>query len=283
MFQIGNVIAQLEKAQRLALACTYNPLHTVPLQLGIQKDITTARIFQTIVTSYGVATRRRAEEFRPFYERLLRYARNLARIESAEHLHWLPTSIARVLLARAAEAPLPVVKDWTWLNAMVDGQRHKISGQVMCHYHPYWIAQMNYTEVGGVLVKSARARGVSPADASGIDAPIVVAVTGNDAAFPLMRAGLHNFQLLDPQIVSLPAVLLYDKAEQAIRDYAYTHEAELRVLATRMLGILYIPAASIRYIEKKGKREVVVSCLQNINQDLAQALEQTQEFLAQGY
>jgi len=283
-FQVGNVIAQLEKAQRLALACTYNPLYTVPLQLGIQKDITTARIFQAIVTNYGVATRRRAEEFRPFYRRLLRYARNLARIESAEHLHWLLTSIGRVLLARAAEAPLPVVKDWTWLNAMVDGQRNKISGQVVRHYHPYWIAQMNYTEVGGMFVKRASVReGFLLADASGIDAPIVVAVTGNDAAFPFMQAGLQNFQLLDQQIVSLPAVLPYDKAEQAIRDYAYAHEAELRVLATRMLGILYIPAASIRYIDKKGRREVVVSCLRNINQDLAQALKQTQEFLAQGY
>ncbi len=283
-FQVGNVIAQLEKAQRLALACTYNPLYTVPLQLGIQKDITTARIFQAIVTNYGVATRRRAEEFRPFYRRLLRYARNLARIESAEHLHWLLTSIGRALLARAAEAPLPVVKDWTWLNAMVDGQRNKISGQVVRHYHPYWIAQMNYTEVGGMFVKRASVReGFLLADASGIDAPIVVAVTGNDAAFPFMQAGLQNFQLLDQQIVSLPAVLPYDKAEQAIRDYAYAHEAELRVLATRMLGILYIPAASIRYIDKKGRREVVVSCLRNINQDLAQALKQTQEFLAQGY
>ncbi len=244
-FQVGNVIAQLEKAQRLALACTYNP---------------------------------------PFYRRLLRYARNLARIESAEHLHWLLTSIGRALLARAAEAPLPVVKDWTWLNAMVDGQRNKISGQVVRHYHPYWIAQMNYTEVGGMFVKRASVReGFLLADASGIDAPIVVAVTGNDAAFPFMQAGLQNFQLLDQQIVSLPAVLPYDKAEQAIRDYAYAHEAELRVLATRMLGILYIPAASIRYIDKKGRREVVVSCLRNINQDLAQALKQTQEFLAQGY
>jgi hypothetical protein len=76
-------------------------------------------------------------------------------------------------------------------------------------------------------------------------------------------------------------VLPYEKAEQAIRAFAYAHEAELKVLATRMLGILYLPAASIRYIDKNGKRDVVVSCLRNINQDLAQALKQTHEFLAQ--
>lgn len=280
LFQVSNVIAQLEKAQNLALACTYNPLYTVPLQQGIQKDMTTARIFQAVVVDYEVATRTRAEEFRPFYERLMRYARHLANIESAEHLLWLLTSIGRVLLARAAEAPLPVVKDWTWLDAAVEGQRRKAPGQVVLHYHPYWIAQMNYTEVGGVLVKRASARvGFLLADASSIGAPIIVAVTANDAAFPSMQAGLQNFQLLDQQVVSLPAVLPYEKAEQAIRAYAYAHEAELKVLATRMLGILYLPAASIRYVDKNGKRDIAVSCLKNINQDLAQALKQTQEFL----
>jgi hypothetical protein len=283
LFQVGNVIAQLEKAQSLALACTYNPLYTVPLQQGIQKDMTTARIFQAVVVDYEVATRTRAEEFRPFYERLMRYARHLANIESAEHLLWLLTSIGRVLLARAAEAPLPVVKDWTWLDAAVEAQRRKAPGQVVLHYHPYWIAQMNYTEVGGMLVKRASAReGFLLADASSVGAPIIVAVRANDAAFPMMEAGLQNFQLLDQQIVSLPAVLPYEKAEQAIRAYAYAHEAELRVLATRMLGILYLPAASIRYIDKNGKRDVVVSCVRNINQDLVQALKQTQDFLAQG-
>lgn len=280
LFQVGNVIAQLEKAQSLALACTYNPLYTVPLQQGIQKDMTTARIFQAVVVDYEVATRTRAEEFRPFYERLMRYARHLANIESAEHLLWLLTSIGRVLLARAAEAPLPVVKDWRWLDAAVEGQRRKAPGQVVLHYHPYWIAQMNYTEVGGVLVKRASARvGFLLADASSIGAPIVVAVTANDATFPKMEAGLQNFQLLDQQVVSLPAVLPYEKAEQAIRAYAYAHEAELKVLATRMLGILYLPAASIHYADKNGKRDLVVSCVKNINQDLAQVLKQTQEFL----
>ncbi len=280
LFQVASVIAQLEKAQSLALACTYNPLYTVPLQQGIQKDITTARIFQAIVVNYEVATRTRTEEFRPFYERLMRYARHLASIESAEHLLWLLTSIGRVLLARAAEAPLPVVKDWMWLDVAVEGQRRKAPGQVTLHYHPYWIAQMNYTEVGGVLVKRASAReGFLLADASSIGAPIIVAVTASDAAFSMMEAGLQNFQLLDQQIVSLPAVLPYEKAEQTIRAYAYAHEAELRVLTTRMLGILYLPAASLRYVDKNGKRDVVVSCLRNINQDLAQALKQTQEFL----
>ncbi len=280
LFQVGNVIAQLKKAQSLALACTYNPLYTVPLQQGIQKDITTARIFQAVVVDYEVATRTRTEEFRLFYERLMRYARHLASIESAEHLLWLLTSIGRVLLARAAEAPLPVVKDWTWLDAAVEGQRRKAPGQEALHYHPYWIAQMNYTEVGGVLVKRASAReGFLLADASSTGAPIIAAVTANDATFPMVEAGLQNFQLLDQQIVSLPAVVPYEKAEQAIRAYAYAHEAELRVLATRMLGILYLPAASIHYVDKNGKRDVVVSCLRNINQNLAQALKQTQEFL----
>ena len=278
--QVGKVIAQLEKAQSLALACTYNALYTVPLQQGIQKDMLTARIFEAIVLSYQVATYMRAEEFRSFYSRLMRYARHLARIESAEQLLWLLTSIRRVLQARAAEVPVAVVKDWRWLDAAVYGQRRKTSGQVTPHYHPYWIAVIDYTEQSGMLVKRTSVRkGLLLADASDVAEPVVVAVTANNAMYPNMQAVLDSAQFLDRQIVSLPVVLSYEKAEQAIR--AYASKSELRVRAIRMRGVIYLPAASIRYVDKNGKKDVVVSCVSTINQHLAQALEQTQEFLGQ--
>ena len=288
LLQIGNVLAQLDKAQQLALTCTYNPLYTVPLQQGIQKDITIARIFQAIVTSYEMVTRTRAEEFKPFYERLLKYVHSLAKIESAEHLLWLLTSIERVLLARAAEAPLPVVKNWTWLEPVADFQRRRSAfgtaaetGQVlMRHYHPYWIARLSYSEVGGVLVKKASVHeGFLLLDATSMSSPKPVPITGNDPVLPIMQAGLQNFQLLDKQIISLPAVLPYDKAEKAMKAYAHTHEYELKVLAVRMIGILYVPAASVRYTAKNVQRDVIVSCLRSVNQNLEQALKQTQEFL----
>jgi hypothetical protein len=92
--------------------------------------------------------------------------------------------------------------------------------------------------------------------------------------------GLHSFQLLDKQIVSLPAVLTLDMAEKAMKAYAHMHEAELKILAPpRMLGILYLPVASVCYTVKNKQRNVVLGHLNGINQHLEQALKQTKEFL----
>src|SRR5437879_13809730 len=71
LVQVEQAINQLEKARQLAFACTYNPLYTVPLQLGIQKDIVRARIFQAIVRCYQLAPRTRSVALALFHKQLI--------------------------------------------------------------------------------------------------------------------------------------------------------------------------------------------------------------------
>ena len=287
--QINNVLTQLNKAYQLARACTYNPLYTSPLEQGIQKDITVARIILAIATSFEFVTRTQAEEFKPFYIRLLRYANSLAKFQNAEHLLWLLTSVGRVLAARSGDAPLPVVKDWSWLEATVEANRHKatlgMSGEVAQvqaqHYHPYWVAELSYSAVsGGVLAKKVSVhKGFLLADATSTEAPVVTPVIDTDVALPFVQVGLQSFQLLDKQIVSLPAIMTYDMAERAMKAYTYTHETELKILAVRMIGVLYLPVASVCYTVKNKQRTMIVGRLNGINQHVEHALKQTQEFL----
>jgi len=286
--QINNVLAQLNNAYQLARACTYNPLYTSPLEQGIQKDITIARIILAVITSFEFVTRTQAEEFKPFYTRLMRYANNMAKFQKAEHLLWLLTSVGRVLAARAGEAPLPVVKDWSWLEATVEANRHKsalgMSSEVARvqaqHYHPYWVAELSYSAVSGVLAKKVSVhKGFLLADATSTGTPVVTPVIDTDAALSFVQVGLQSFQLLDKQIVSLPAVLTYDMAERLMKAYTYTHETELKILAVRMIGVLYLPVASVCYTVKNKQRTMVVGRLNGINQHIEHALKQTQEFL----
>lgn len=288
LLQVNNVLAQLDKAYQLALTSTYNPLYISPLQQGIQKDITIARIVLAVATSFEVVTRTQAAEFKAFYKRLLQYVNNLAKIQNADHLLWLLTSVGRVLSARAGDAPLPVVKDWSWLEAVVEANRHKATfgmpgetAQVpKQHYHPYWVARLNYSAVGGVLVKKASMHeGFLLVDATSTDALVVTPVIETDSALSVIQVGLQSFQLLDKQIVSLPAVLTYDMADRAVKSYMHTHEAELKILATRMIGVLYLPVASVCYTVKNKQRNMIVGRLSGINQHLEYALKQTQEFL----
>jgi hypothetical protein len=286
--QINTVLAQLNKAYQLARTCTYNPLYTSPLEQGIQKDITVARILLAVATCFEFVTRTQATEFKPFYMHLMRYANSLTSFQKAEHLLWLLTSVGRVLAARSGEAPLPVVKDWSWLEAAVEANRHKSTlgtsgetAQVQAqHYHPYWVARLSYSAVSGLFAKKVSVHeGFLLVDATSTEAPIVTPVIETDATLPLVQVGLQSFQLLDTQIVSLPAVLTYDMAERAMKAYTYTHETELKILAVRMIGVLYLPVASVCYTVKNKQRTMIVGHLNGINQHLEHALKQTQDFL----
>jgi hypothetical protein len=288
LLQINAVLVQLDRAAQLALTCTYNQFYASSLREGIQKDITIAKIVLAVATCFEVVTRTRAAEFKHFYKQLMQYIQNLTKVQSAEHLLWLLTSVRRVLSARAGDAPLPVVKDWSWLEGAIEANRHKAAfgtsgeaAQVLAqHYHPYWVAHISYSAIGGVLVKKASAhKGFLLVDATAPDVFVVATVLESDAAQAIIEVGLQSFQLLDKQIVSLPAILTLDMAERAMKSYMHTHEAELKTLATRMLGVLYLPVVSVCYTNKNKQRTVILGHLNGINQHLEQALKQTQAFL----
>jgi len=116
-------------------------------------------------------------------------------------------------------------------------------------------------------------------DATSAEPFVVTPVVESDLALPVIRVGLQSFQLLDKQIVSLPAILTLDMAERAMKSYVRTHEAELKILATHMIGVLYLPVASVCYTVKNKQRNVILGHLNGINQHREHALEQTQAFL----
>lgn len=285
--QLNAVLARLDKASQLALASTYNPFYVSSLSDGIQKDRTIVGIVRAVADCFEVVTRTRANEFKSFYHQLLQYVQSLTQVQSAEHLLWLLTSIRRVLEARAGDRDklLPVVKDWSWLERSVEAGRQKAAfgagetAQVLRqHYHPYWIAQFSYSTLEGMLVKKASVHnGFLLIDATVSEVYVVTPVLEADA--PRIGVGLHNFQLLDKQIPSLPAIITLDMAERAMKSYVHIHEAELKILATCMLGVIYLPAASVCYTTKNKQRTVILGYLEGINQQLEQALKQTQAFL----
>ncbi len=78
--QLDRAMAQLTKADSQANASTYNPLYTVPLQQGIQKDMMIVQIFQAIVKCYAVVVQSGQVEFTAFYNHIVNYTRSLTAI-----------------------------------------------------------------------------------------------------------------------------------------------------------------------------------------------------------
>jgi hypothetical protein len=286
--QVAQARAQMEKAQQLADTCTYNPLYIVSLQHGIKKDITSARIFQAVVASYELVTRTQPCEFPLFYRRLLDYVQHLAPVRDADHLLWLLTSVSRMLSARATEIPLPIVKNWQWLEHAVayhrrvgilglGGERGKIKARF---FHPYWTAHLSYTVVDGRFARKTKVReGLLLVDATSVDGPLVSVLMSENLHLQVVQEGLRQPEFFDKPMVSLPAVLTHDMAERVMKVYAGQHTAEFKVLSSRMIGVVYLPAAVVHYYSKRKQREQVVSLVPVVNQMLQLCLTQTTDFL----
>lgn len=285
--QLDRAMEQLNRAEQLALACVYNPLYTVPLQQGIQKDLMVARIFYAIVKCYEIVTRVQSVDFKSFYEDLMTYTTTLTRNQSPNQLLGLIQSIGRLLAARSGDEPIPVLLDWSWLEMTIESNRMKPTfgaaetvGSVNFHFHPYWIATLNYAEKSGIIFKSGTGReALILVDATSTNSPIIGHLLVNDPILPAIQQATHSFNFLDKRVMALPALLSQEMAEKAMKAYANQHSRELGATIVKMIGLLYLPVAFVRYTGKNANREVVLGRLNFINKSLAGALAQTHQFL----
>ena len=288
--QLERAMTQLTKADTQADASTYNPLYTVPLQQGIQKDMMIVQIFQAIVKCYEVVIQSRQVEFGAFYNHLVNYTRTLTAIQSPSQLLGLLQSIGQLLAARSGVAPVPVLADWSWLDAVIEGNRRKPTfgaaetvGVVVRHFHPYWVATLNYAEKKGTFFVSGTGReALILVDATAVNAPVVGHLLVNDPVLPAVYNGINTYNLLDKQLMALPALVSSDMAVRAMKQYTNQKVAELGATNIKLIGIIYLPVAFVRYVDKKSQaREMLVGRFNFVNQNLGNALSQTHSFLQQ--
>ncbi|HEX7735455.1 MAG TPA: hypothetical protein VF458_11360 [Ktedonobacteraceae bacterium] len=287
--QLERSARQYQSAEQQANVCTYNPLYVVPLQQGIQKDLMALQVMSTIIKCYEVVLHSRQIEFGAFFDSAMRYVYSLTPIQSFAQLLGLLDSLRRMLAARAGEVPLPVINDWSWLQPAIDANKRKAMfgppesvGAVERHLHPYWVATLNYAEKQGKIFKSGLERSAFIlADATSVNAPIVGYLLTNDPLLPTIEQGTRNFSLLDKEILALPALLSRERAEQMMKQFANLHAAELGATIVKMLDLIYLPVAYVKYNGKNQQREQLLGRMNFVNQNLSQALAQTHQFLRQ--
>jgi len=287
--QLDRALAQYAKAAQQAAASTYNPLYAVPLQQGIQKDMLLAQVFYEIIKCYEVVLRTSQVEFGAFYYHLIHYTRALVTIQSPDQMLGLVQSIGRLLAARSGDVPVPVIVDWNWLDAAIQANRRKpafgaaeTTGTVVRHFHPYWVATLNYAEKQGIIFKSGTGReALILVDATSVETPVIGYLLANDPVLPVISTGIHNYNLLDKQYMALPALLSRDMAEQTMKQYTSQRAAELGATIVKMIDLIYLPVAFVSYAGKNQTREILLGRLNFVNQNLRNALMQTHQFLQQ--
>lgn len=286
--QLDHVMAQFATAKQRAYSSTYHQRYTVPLFEGIQKDIIIARLFQEIIKCYAVVRRSRPVEFGAFYQALVNYPRSLTIIQSPQHLLELLQSIQRMLAARAGIAPVSVLINWAWLEEAVEDKRQRTSfftsetGSVVGrHYHPYWMATFDYNEQKGRVFKAGAEReGLILVDATSISEPFVEHLPANDPLLPVIQAEINSYNLLDKQLMALPALITPAVAEQAMQRYLNQQFEGPGVTYNGEPELIYLPVVKVCYTGKKNQgREVFLGRLNFVNQNLDDLLAQTHRFL----
>ncbi len=286
--QLERSLDQYRKTEQQAVLCTYNPLYTVPLQQGIQKDMAVIQLIYVIIKCYMVIPQTDSVDFRAFYAQTLQYAYSLTTIQSSGQLLGLLDSLQRMLAARAGTAPLPVINEWSWLQAVLEANIRKsvfgpteTIGTVTRHLHPYWIATLNYAEKQGVIFKSGMGRSALIFADATTNETLVGCLLTNDPLLPIINQGLNNYNLLDQEMMSVPALVSRERAEQMMKHYTNQRASELGTTNVKMLGVVYLPVAHVQYNGKNQQRTMLISRLNVVNQHLGQVLAQTYHFLQQ--
>lgn len=288
--QLDRSLAQYAKAAQQAAASTYNPLYVVPLKQGIQKDMMLAQVFYEIIKCYEIVLQTSQVEFGAFYRHLIQYTRALVPVQSPDQMLGLVQSIGRLLAARAGAAPVAVLTDWSWLDAAIEANRRKptfgapekTSGAPLRHYHPYWVASLNYAEKQGIIFKSGTGReALILVDATSVETMIIGYLLANNPVLPAISSGINNYNLLDKEFMALPALLSQDMAERAMKQYAAQRASELGATIVKMIGVIYLPVAFVSFAGKNQTREILLGRLNFVNQNLRNALGQTHQFLQQ--
>ncbi len=188
-------------------------------------------------------------------------------------------SIGQLLAARSGVEPVPLLSDWSWLDAVIEGNRRKPAfggaetvGVVVRHFHPYWVATLNYAEKKGIIFTVGTGReALILVDATAVNAPIVGHLLVNDPVLPAIHNGINTYNLLDKQLMALPALVSSDMAVRAMKQYTNQKVAELGATNIKLIGIIYLPVAFVRYVDKKGQsREMLVGRLNFVKSESEQ-------------
>lgn len=252
----------LRQAQELVAASTYNPVVTLPLTTGIERDAAVLSLVQALLRSYHTATRSRSQPF-PDYCRDLK---SLLQVicphpASPEVLLDALDQIVGVLDARQGKHVLHYVDDWSWVNRCVDGGRRRalFGGEKLkaqTHYwHPYWCATIRYAGVQGRLFVS----GVEKVGYGLVDAvakKVAPQVILDDIPFhATVEQAVHRSRPADPTPF-LPAIVSRSDADgslqQAVRSTENLRNARLAVDC-----LVYLPAVLVEYEAKSESRQAL--------------------------
>jgi hypothetical protein len=261
--RLDQAVIKCEAAASAFEASGREPKDTVPAAEGARNDATSIRILSASVKLFGDSVA--AESGVPFADFLASLAQTIdAAAPSGAGLEWLDVylgNLASYLGAMEGKVEVPVMDDFSWAQAKAEAgakaslfggkEEVRLADRLLV---PFWMAVIQFAEQSGALFwkKGQAAEGFFFCDASRPCGACVIE-PGTTAFAASAQAAVDSPRSLGGSTRVVAPALGADAALRAMKNAANQTE-KYHGCHIKMVGIIYLPVATVAYVGKKGER-----------------------------
>jgi hypothetical protein len=257
--------SELQRAQDLADASTYNPLAVFPLRTGLDRDQKSLQVVSALLQSYRTASRSRSQAFPSYYSDLKALLAIMRpRPSDADQVIRAISQVDAIVDAHRGEESLYRVDDWSWCEKQINAGRARslFGGEKVLdqhqYWHPFWYATIRYAAAKGRLFVSGVEKagyGLMDAIARSVQPTILL---DNAPRYPMVSQALAQKRAGDGKAI-LPSHVPRATAERSFSQAVGAME-DLRNAKVTVEGLIYLPAVLVQYQSKSEIRTALYVC-----------------------
>lgn len=240
------------------------PKETAPASEGSRNDAQVIKMLADCIRIYNQCAAESEEDFADFLGTIAAAVDIVKTPESdANWLNAFLSNLSSYMLATTSDGEKPIISDFSWAEtvAITGVRRSFLNGNETFEIQdrfllPFWVAEIPISEQKGLLLKKGKeAKGLVFVEASRQRDFCFLELGGSSLAEQCLRAfespqSAGEFSLIVPTVSSDTAVK-YAKA--------FISSSKLYCGGViKMIGILYLPAVTVRYANRKGERKVTL-------------------------
>jgi len=282
-FMADKAVAALEKvASRCEEAAAEieqsgaEPKDAVPVVEGTRTDAQTIRLLGNCVRLFADCGAETGESFSDFMSVLSSVVDQVK--GSGADQAWLADFISRLYLHMSAldgKSQVPVYNDFSWVNSAAEAQVKSsiFSGKETAEVQgaallPFWMAELRFAQQSGLIFKKGQAaEGLLFLSAARQDAEWF-ALSGQSGLITACRGAVASPKSLGKSRASAAPVVSSEHASLHLRNII-SRTPNYAGGSADIQGLVYLPVAIVKYANRKGARQQVITPFPLQMQDVA--------------
>lgn len=265
VIELENAARNCEKAASDIESSGREPKETAPASEGCRNDAQVIQMLADCTRIYSQCAVESGEGFASFLG-MLELAIDKVKTPESD-INWLKSflsNLRRHMGAVVSEIEVPVVSDFSWVEplAAASVRRSLFSGNETYDVKdrlllPFWMAEMHFSEQKGswIFKKGQSAKGLMFMDATKQIGTCFILLGDSQLAEQSLRA-CESPGVIGQSALAVMPIVSADIALKRMKTFIDGSE-QYRGGFVKMVDIVYLPSAIVRYVNRKGERDEV--------------------------